>query len=68
MHIQKNKDGTRYGEEATSFLGCDICHDWTNDTVSLSVPGKITEVLDKEGMATCNSCSTPDVPGVPLKL
>ena len=57
--IKADADGNRYGEEAKSFLGCQIVHDWSAHTVTVTLPAKTRAVLDMANMTDCNSKRTP---------
>ena len=48
--IKADADGNRYGEEAKSFLGCQIVHDWSAHTVTVTLPAKTRAVLDMANM------------------
>ena len=64
--IKKDERGERYGGEAKSFLGCQIKHDWETDTVELSLPGKIEDLLVSTGMQNANSVATTGSTNKPL--
>ena len=64
--IKKDDRGERYGGEAKSFLGCQIKHDWETDTVELSLPGKIEDLLVSTGMQNANSVATTGSTNKPL--
>jgi len=64
--IKPNSEGLPYGQETYSFLGCSIEHDWEAHTVSLSLPGKIQDLLEKTGMSECHGMATTATDTKPL--
>ena len=54
FQYQEDDFGLQYGRPADSFLGCKIDRDWEAHTITLSVPGKIDQLLHDAGMADCN--------------